>query len=353
MSRTGFRADPASTWLDFFLNLADGHGPLSDAAVGRGAVLVVTDPVPTQPPERDVPLGELGEQLSALRLCEPAAALAIQQSLARYGQLSPVVVFGHEDKLELVDGFKRLQAARKLGWRELRVRHGVTDAVQATVQIWALHAGRGLTELEEGWVVRALYRDHGLSQPAIAVRLARHKSWVCRRLLLVEALDTEVQARVRLGLLAPRAAVALTALPRGNQLPASDIVVQRSLTVRQTELLTGQLLECEGDAARASLLARWASGELAPQNPGRPPARTNRSEADCLASDVAALHRLAARLQTRLLAAPLRVFGPAAAELLAQSLTALAPVLTALAFTIASATTPQSQMTQPCKAQGT
>ena len=353
MSRTGFRADPASTWLDFFLNLADGHGPLSEAATGRGAVLVVTHPAPTEPPERDVPLGELGEQLSTLRLCEPAAAQAMQQSLARYGQLSPVVVFGREDKLELVDGFKRLQAARKLGWRELRVRHGVTDAVQATVQILALHAGRGLTELEEGWVVRALYRDHGLSQAAIAVRLARHKSWVCRRLLLVEALDSELQARVRLGLLTPRAAVALTALPRGNQLPASDVVVQRGLTVRQTELLAAQLLECEGDAARCSLLARWASGQLAPQNPGRSPARATRSEADWLTSDIAALHRLAARLQTRLLAAPLRVLGPTAAEVLAQNLEALAPVLSALALTIVTVTTPHSHLTQACKTRGT
>jgi ParB-like chromosome segregation protein Spo0J len=353
MSRTGFRADPAATWLDFFLNLADGHGPLSAGAAGRGAVLVVTDPVPAEPTERDVPLGELGERLSALRLCEPAAVEAMQQSLTRYGQLSALVVFGLEDRLELVDGFKRLQAARRLGWRELRVRQGVADALQATVQIAALHTGCGLTELEEGWVVRALYRDHGLSQPAIAMRLARHKSWVCRRLLLVEALDNEVQARVRLGLLAPRAAVALTALPRGNQLEASDLVVQRSLTVRQTELLTGQLLECEGDAARASLLARWASGELAPQNPGRPPARANRSEADCLASDIVALHRLVVRLQTRLLAAPLRVLGPTAAELLAQSLESLAPVLTTLALTIASVTTPQSQMIQADKARGT
>ncbi|MBK6519966.1 MAG: hypothetical protein IPG04_39000, partial [Polyangiaceae bacterium] len=46
--------------------------------------------------------------------------------------------------------------------------------------------------------MRALYREHGLLQPAIAQRLGRHKSWVHRRLMLVEALDPAVQADVRL-----------------------------------------------------------------------------------------------------------------------------------------------------------
>jgi ParB/RepB/Spo0J family partition protein len=302
-------------------------------------VLVVTDPNET---ERDVAITQLGEQLSALRLCEPSAVQAMQQSLSRYGQLTAIVVFMHAGELEVIDGFKRLQAARRLGWSTLRVCHQSVDSEQAVTQIVALHAGRGLSELEEGFIVRALYREHGLSQPAIAQRLARHKSWVCRRLILVEALDTEVQARVRLGLLAPRAAVALAALPCGNQLSASDVVVRRGLTVRQTELLVRQLLGCDDPAARAALLTRWASGELAPTAPRRPLTRAVRSDADWLVSDVAALHRIAARMQARLLAAPLLALGPAAAELASQSLQSLAPVLTSLTHTIATATTCRS-----------
>ena len=70
--------------------------------------------------------------------------------------------------------------------------------------------------------MRSLYRDDGLRQPEIARRLGRHKSWVCRRLMLVEALDPAVQADVRLGLLAPRAAAPDARLPRGNQRRAAD-----------------------------------------------------------------------------------------------------------------------------------
>jgi ParB-like chromosome segregation protein Spo0J len=298
-------------------------------------VLAVTDP---STPEQSVALGELGEQLGRLRLCEPDAVAAMEMSLARYGQLTAALAFPRGDGLEVIDGFKRLHAARQLGWREVRVRRCSADVVQATVQIAALHLGRGLTELEEGWIVRSLYREHRLSQPTIAERLMRHKSWVCRRLLLVEALDSEVQARVRLGLLAPRAAVALTALPRGNQKAASDVVVQRALTVRQTEQLVAELRECAAGAARDSLLARWSSGELAPKVPGRVPSRALRSDADWLLSDVATLRRVAARVEARLLTGPLLALGPSAAELVAGSLESLAPVLAALQRTLEEVT---------------
>jgi hypothetical protein len=60
-----------------------------------------------------------------------------------------------------------------------------------------------------------------------------------------------------------------------------------------------------------------------------------------MATDVTTLHRVAARLQARLLGTPLRAFGAAAAELLDQSLQALLPVLARLSHTITTATDPR------------
>lgn len=286
-----------------------------------------------------IAIGELGETLSALRLCEPSAVETMSESLTRNGQLTPLIVFEQDGGLEIIDGFKRLHAARRLGWPGLRVMRVETDQVAAKIRLTALHTGRGLTELEEGWVVRSLHRDDRLSQGSIAERLGRHKSWVCRRLMLVEALESEVQASVRLGLLTPRAAVVLAALPRGNQVAATQVVTRRGLTVRQTELLVCQLHECGDEQARSALLSKWASGDAVPTRPGPKLTRAMRSEADWTAADIATVHRVAARLQARLLAAPLRAFGPTAAELLANGLTALVPVLAALQRTISAVTT--------------
>jgi hypothetical protein len=65
-----------------------------------------------------IALAELGERLSPLRLRSPEALRAMQQSLSRDGQLVAVVCSRHAETLELVDGFKRLVGARKLGWEK-------------------------------------------------------------------------------------------------------------------------------------------------------------------------------------------------------------------------------------------
>ena len=287
-------------------------------------------------------LEHLGTRLSGLRLCLPAAVRALRQSLEQRGQISPLLVLGAGEVLEVLDGFKRLAAARELGWPELRVlRHPLHEA-DAKAWLVALHDVQGLTELEEGWLVRSLHRDHGLPQAAIAAELGRDKSWVCRRLLLVEGLEPEVQARVRLGLLAPRAALALHALPRGNQAAAGEVVARRGLTVRQTELFVMHLLEQPDAPARQRVLDAWHSGIKGPVKLAPRPSRALRSEADWMATDVTTLHRVAARLQARLLGTPLRAFGAAAAELLDESLQALLPVLERLSQTITTATDPRS-----------
>lgn len=281
-------------------------------------------------------LAELGERLAALRLCEAPALDAMRRSLERHGQLSPIVAFAEGDQVQTLDGFKRLRAARALGWASVTITLAeVADSIDAKLQLAALHQQRGLTELEEGWLVRSLYRDDHLSQPEIARRLDRHKSWVCRRLILVEALDPAVQADVRIGLLAPRAAIALAGLPRGNQEPASAVVIRRGLTVRQTERLVVELRERPDDAARAAWLTQRLEAP-APDPSGGRTTRAPRSEADGMVTDIATLLRVGTRLQARLRGTPLGALGAPATEVVLDGLGAVAPVLTALARTIAT-----------------
>jgi len=279
-------------------------------------------------------VAELGERFAALRLCEVPALEAMRRSLERHGQLTPIVAFAARDQIETLDGFKRLRAARALGWPTVAITMAdVADDIAAKVRLVELHQRCGLTALEEGWLVRSLYRDDGLSQPEIAHRLDKHKSWVCRRLILVEALEPTVQADVRIGLLAPRAAIALAALPRGNQVPASGVVIRRGLTVGQTERLVAELREQPDDDARTAWIAQRLEA-TPPLNPRR--TRTPRGEADALVTDIATLLRVGARLQARLLGTPLGALGAPTTEIVLDGLGTLAPVLTALGQTVAT-----------------
>lgn len=318
------RANPTRSWTA--VTHDHGLGSPAGGAVGRVHI--------PDAHERDIDLAELGDGLSALRLCDAAAIEAMRCSLTRHGQLDTVSVFTDRGQLELLDGFKRVRAARILGWPTVRARVVDVDVAEAKILLVALHDRCRLTELEEGWLIRSLYHDHHLSQPAIAARLGRHKSWVFRRLLLVEALDPAVQADVRLGLIAPRAAVAVSQLPRGNQQPAAGVVIHRGLTVRQTELLVAELLDASDDAARAEQLARWLDQGAPGAKPGVRPTRQSKSELDWLAGDLRTLRLVAARLEARLSSGTLHTIGPEAAALAQDSLLALVPVLDALERTI-------------------
>src|SRR5437762_1885373 len=75
----------------------------------------------------------------------------------------------------------------------------------------------------------------GLSQVEAAQLLNKHKSWVCRRLALLERLGVEAQAELRLGLLSPGLARQLTRLPVGNQAAVLTAARQASLTMTEVQ----------------------------------------------------------------------------------------------------------------------
>lgn len=280
----------------------------------------------------EVSPGALGEALRGLRLGGEDAVSRMAESLARYGQLTAVTVFAaRPDRLEVVDGFKRLAAARRLEWQTLRVEVLDVDVVQAKAAVALLNQASALSELEEAWLVRSLYREDHLGQFEIGRLLRRHKAWVCRRLALAEGLDERVEADVRLGLLGARAAYEVTRLPRGNQLEVAELVVRRGLTVGQTAQLVTALCGAGDGAEREALLREAAEGNgLAPPRS----VRRERSPTEVLLGDIGGLTRIASRLQARLLEAPLCALGAEAAEQVGRALAALEPVLLSLAKTV-------------------
>lgn len=188
---------------------------------------------------RPVALTALGQRYRRYRLADPLAEEAMAGSLRRWGQLSPVVACAQGGQLELLDGFKRWAAARQVaGWTTLSVRVVEVDERLAKAAILGLNRGqRPVRELEEAWIVQALVRDDGLTQVEAAHLLGQHKSWVCRRLALLEKLSPAVKEDLRLGLLGPALARQLTRLPAGNEEVGNQ---QAVLSLTRREALTAQ-----------------------------------------------------------------------------------------------------------------
>jgi ParB-like chromosome segregation protein Spo0J len=195
---------------------------------------------------RGLAVETLGERYRRYRLPDTAAEAAMVGSLARYGQISPVVVCLREETPELLDGFKRLTAARSLaGVFSLQARRLEVDEPAAKAIILGLNGiGCRMKELEEAWIVQALVREDGLSQWQVAELLERHKSWVCRRLALLERLSEECRDDLRLGLLSPTAARQLTRLPAGNQAEVLAVARREHLTAAELHGVVDLIVAC-------------------------------------------------------------------------------------------------------------
>ncbi|NQU64322.1 MAG: ParB N-terminal domain-containing protein [SAR324 cluster bacterium] len=184
----------------------------------------------------DIKLNQIDENYAHLRLANPKAEANLLKSVKQYGQLSPVIVFKISScRYEMVDGFKRLRVCRKLNYDMVQAKSMDTKSRSLKAAMISMNWGiQSITDFEEGLVITSLHREDLLNQTQIATLLGRHKSWVCRRIALIERLSDEVLDHIKLGLINPTIGRELSKLPRGNQELPLQTILEHRLTTRQT-----------------------------------------------------------------------------------------------------------------------
>ena len=186
----------------------------------------------------------IGEFYGRFRLVHPQAEQRMVESMRRYGQLMPVIVSIKDERCELIDGFKRLRAARQLGFCGITAKNIEASPRVAKACIIQLNRKGGfITDLEEAMVCESLYREDRLTQLEIATLLGRHKSWVSRRLSLIQRLGEDAVNHLRLGLITSSIGRELARLPRGNQKRVLDSILTHRLCSRQSQQLVSLLLQ--------------------------------------------------------------------------------------------------------------
>jgi ParB-like chromosome segregation protein Spo0J len=130
------------------------------------------------------------------------------------------------------------------------------DERQAKAAIYGLNRAGGRTrELEEAWIIQALVREDGLSQVEVAELLGRHRSWVCRRLALIERLGPKARDELRVGLLTPTAARQIVRLPQGNQTEVLEAIRREALSNAELGGVVDLWLRCAERRQQEYLLA--------------------------------------------------------------------------------------------------
>ncbi len=186
----------------------------------------------------------MDSSLSGLRITRPGEIEKMCRRLNQSGQLNPVIVRQVETGYQILDGFKRYFSAQRLGWEYLDA--GIVDVPLADGKAMMLsynRSGRSLLDYDEALVVYSLKKDHLLDQSSISRLTGYSRSWVCRRLALVEKLDSVVQDSLRMGVITNSHARAIVRLPRGNQDEMTRCITENHLTSRDSVLLIEKFLD--------------------------------------------------------------------------------------------------------------
>lgn len=197
---------------------------------------------------KTIQLEEFDLTLMELRILNHGQALKIERSLAVFGQLQPVVARYCEGGYQLIDGFKRFYAAEILLMTGLECLVLEVSLAQAKILVMSYNRSRKTMGFwEEALILQDLRKHHGMDQKQLARLTGRSRSWVSRRLSLVEKIDPEVAADIRLGELSGSHGRALMKLPRGKQSAVADTILRWGLSTRQSEQVVAAWLKAEDE----------------------------------------------------------------------------------------------------------
>lgn len=171
-------------------------------------------------------------------------------SIRESGLIQPLVVRRVDGKYELIAGERRLRAVTRLGHTEVRVViHEATDQEVAELTLIENLQRADLTPMEEAEQYHLLQTRFGMKQELIARHVGKSRVVVAN---MVRLLDLSAVAREMLdkkAITVGHAKVLLQLKDHEQQSAAAEKVVEKALTVRQTEQLVRDILTPKPETA--------------------------------------------------------------------------------------------------------
>ena len=169
----------------------------------------------------------------------------LADSIRSQGIVQPIVVRPEGKHFELVAGERRWRAAQLVGLQKIpAVIRELDSKSAAAVGLIENIQREDLNPLEEAQAFLRLIEEFDLTHQQVADSIGRSRATVSNLLRLLD-LAEPVKQQVNQGLLDMGHARALLALIRHDQIEIAKLVVNRGLSVRETELLVKKTLAAE------------------------------------------------------------------------------------------------------------
>ena len=168
----------------------------------------------------------------------------LAQSIRANGILQPLLVRQLDDgKYELVAGERRLRAARLTGLTKVPcIVNEISESESAVFAVLENLQRSNLDYFEEAEAIALLMSDYRLSQEEICKKLGKAQSTISNKLRLLK-LSEEMRYRIsRAGLSERHARTLLSITDEVQRARALAIIIDRHLTVSESESLVEQML---------------------------------------------------------------------------------------------------------------
>ena len=179
----------------------------------------------------------------------------LAQSIRANGILQPLLVRHLDDgKYELVAGERRLRAARLIGLTKLPcIVNEISESESAVFAVIENLQRSNLDYFEEAEAIALLMSDYRLSQEELCKRLGKAQSTISNKLRLLK-LSEEMRYRIsRAGLTERHARTLLSLTDEVQRARALSIIIDRHLTVSESESLVEQMLR-KNEAPKRQIL---------------------------------------------------------------------------------------------------
>lgn len=175
------------------------------------------------------------------REMDPDALEDLANSIRTQGIIQPLIVRPIGDKYEIIAGERRWRAAQLAGLHEVPaiIRHIPDEAAIAIALIENIQR-ENLNPIEEASALQRLIDEFGMTHQQAADAVGKNRATISNLLRLL-ALPEEVKFMLEKGQLEMGHARTLITLPESAQLEAARLIVERQLSVRETETLVRSL----------------------------------------------------------------------------------------------------------------
>ena len=174
----------------------------------------------------------------------------LAQSIKQYGIIQPIIVCKKDDYYQIIAGERRWRAAKKAGIREVPVVvKEYTDKEIAEISLIENIQREDLNPIEEAKSYKRLIDEYKLTQEELSERVSKSRTEIANKMRLLKLHD-EVQKMLISGALSAGHARALLGLEvKKDQLKAANEIIEKSLSVRQTEDLVKKMNEPKKEKA--------------------------------------------------------------------------------------------------------